>query len=452
MSKWFSFLRKNAAKGKTVIEYLPDADEIERSPLPKFAQFTLHVLLVALASFGAWACFSEVDQVVVAQGSLVNPRPNVVVQPLETSIVKSVDVRTGQVVKQGDTLAVLDATFIQADENQLQLRLASLETQVKGLEQELSGSFDSTRLLVSADDQLQAGLSQERRENYKAQQAKMAETAAKLKAALSANQRDQKLVSSRLRALKEIENVQEKMVAQKYGAPLQLLEAQLRSQDVERNLDQVVSREQELRRELAAFEAEKLAFEKGWRQKTMEDLLSITRDRDSVKEEIKKADKRKGLITLVAPIDAVVLEIAKLSPGSIVRGTETFFTLVPLNAQLEAEVQIASNDVGYIRRGHPVHLKLDSFPFQRHGTLDANVRTISEDAFRRDSAAKSGSDVYYVSRITLRDINLKNMLENARLLPGMTVSAEIVVGQRSVISYLAWPLTKGLGQAIREPL
>lgn len=452
MSKWDFFSKKGkGSKGKTAIEYLPDADEIERSPLPRFAQTTMHVLLASFAAFALWAIFSQLDLVVIAQGRLINPLPNIVVQPLETSIIQSVDVRVGQVVKKGETLATLDATFIQADENQLRLRLGSLETQVQGLGQELSGQASQSQPTPSADDLLQANLLSERKANYKAQQIRIGETAAKLRAALATNRRDQKLAASRLKSLKEIETMQEKMVAQKFGAPIQLMEAQLRSKEVERDLELVGNREQEILRELAAAEAEKTAFEKGWRQKTMEDLLAVSRERDALSEQLQKADKRHRLVTLVAPVDAVVLDIAKLSPGSIVKEAETFFTLVPLNAQLEAEVHIDSADVGYIKLGHPVHLKLDAYPFQRHGTLEAHIRTISEDAFRRDAAAKSGADAYYLSRITLNQTNLRNMTEGSRLLPGMTLTAEVVVGKRSVISYLAWPLTKGLDEAIREP-
>ena len=128
------------------------------------------------------------------------------------------------------------------------------------------------------------------------------------------------------------------------------------------------------------------------------------------------------------------------------------FTLVPLSADLEAEVQIDSVDVGYVRLGDMAQLKLDAYPFQKHGTLTASVRTISEDAFRRDATAFApGADAYYISRIALGKDRLKSMPEQARLLPGMTVSAEIVVGKRSVISYLLWPLTKALDESIREP-
>ena len=438
-------------RGKTVVEYLPDADEIERSPVPRMAQMTLQLLVLALVVFGVWASLSQLDKVVVAQGRLVNPLPNVVVQPLETSIVQSVDVRVGQVVHKGDQLASLDATFAAADESQLKSRLESLETQVQGLEQELSGAALTVAPDSSPDSQLQANLLSERRANYQAQQLKMTEMSAKLKASLATNRQDQLALTSRLKSVKEIEAMQEKMVAQKYGAPVQLLEAQQRSKEVERDLDQARNREQEIRRELAAFEAERTAFEKGWRQKAMEEMLAVSRERDSVREQLQKADKRQALVVLTAPVDAVVLEIAKLSPGSIVKEAETFFTLVPLNVVMEAEVHIDSTDIGYIKLGDPVRLKLDAYPFQKHGTLDGSVRTISEDAFKRDSVEKSGTDAYYLSRITLKSTALKNMAESGRLLPGMTLSAEIVVGQRSVMSYLAWPLTKGLAESAREP-
>jgi len=438
-------------KGKTVVEYLPDADEIERSPIPRFARVTLHMLVIAIAMFIAYACFSELDQVVVAQGRLINPLPNVVVQPLETSIVQTVDVRVGQVVKKGDQLATLDATFAQADESDIKFRLSSLETQILGLEAELTGDAANVKAPSNPDEKLQAQLLAERRASYKAQLTRLNETLSKLRAQLTTNRSDQQLVLSRLKSIKDIEAMQDKMVAQKYSAPLQLLEAQQRTQEVERELELTRSKEQELRRELSAYEAEKLAFEKNWRQRAMEEMLRATRERDTLLQQLQKADKRSKLVTLYAPQDAVVLEIAKLSPGSVVQGAETFFTLVPLNTKLEAEVQINSMDVGYIKVGDAVHIKLDAFPFQRHGTLDGNVRSISQDAFKRDVSAKGGLDAYYLGRVKFEGGGLRNMLDSARLMPGMTLNAEIVVGKRTIMSYIAWPITKGLDEAVREP-
>ncbi|MBI3229631.1 MAG: HlyD family type I secretion periplasmic adaptor subunit [Burkholderiales bacterium] len=439
------------AKPGPEVEFLPDADELERSPLPRIARLTLHLMVLALVSFVVWASFSEVERVVIAKGKLVNPAPNIVVQPLETSIIQSIDVKVGQVVKKGERLAMLDATFALADQSQVMNRMRSLEIQQQSLRAELSGMGGLELNSKDADTALQSNLATERLANYNAQKRKLEESIARIKATQETNKRDQQVLATRLKSLREREAMQEKLVAQNFGAKVNLLEAQDKRLEVERDLMLSRNHETELSRELAGLEADKSAFEKGWRQKAMEELLSITRERDALNEQLQKANKRHKLETVIAPADGVVLEITKLSQGSIVKEAEAMFTLVPLGAQMEAEVQIDSVDVGYIKPGDLAHVKLDAFPFQRHGSITAKVRTISEDAFRRENNSAPGMEAYYLSRINLGDAKLKNMTARTRLLPGMTLNAEIVVGKRSVMSYLIWPLTKALDESIREP-
>jgi len=393
----------------TVIEFLPDADEIERRPLPRLARTTLYALASMLVIFLIWATFFKVDRVVVAHGRIITPLPDIVVQPLETAIIQSIDVQVGQVVKKGQKLATLDSTFAEADQAELKSHIEKLN-----------------------------------------------ETIAGLRAALDTNKHDQQILETRVKSLQEIENMQEKLVAQQFGARVHLLEARDKRLEVERDMDLAKNREQELKRQLAASEAEKSAFDLTWRQKMMEDLLATSHDRDAQSEQLLKADRRHKLVTLVAPTDSVVLEIAKLSQGSVVREAETLFTLVQLDTTLESEVQIDSIDTGYVKVGDTARLKLDAFPFQKHGTLTGKIQTISEDAFRRDnqgnpSLLAQGTDAFYLSRITFGKSKLKNMPEQAKLLPGMTLTAEIVVGQRSVISYLLWPLGKAVDESIGEP-
>lgn len=455
MSRLLARLR--GAPDATEIDFLPDADAIERSPLPGFVRITLHVLAAAFFTFVLWASLSHVEKIVVAKGRLVSPRGNLVLQPLETSIVQKIEVRVGQVVKKGQLLATLDPTFTGADDAQLRARLQSLDTQIADLRAELGGkpgarAVPGQSARSDADQLLQAQLSSERQANFSAQQSKMEQNIARLQAGLETNRRDQVILAQRVRALREVEAMQEQLMAEQFGAKMHLLEARDRRLGVERDMIMQQNKLQELERELASAQAERAAFGKSWRQKSMEDLLAATRDRDGVSEQLAKADKRHQLVQLLAPADAVVLEIGKISTGSVVREAEAMFTLVPLGAELEAEVQIDSLDIGYIKAGDLAHLKVDAFSFQQHGALDGKVRTISSDAFRREQASTGqGLDAYYVSRISLGDGKLKHMAPGARLLPGMTLSAEVVVGHRSVMSYLLWPLTKALDESIREP-
>ena len=388
-----------------------------------------------------------------AQGRLATPLSNIVVQPIETSIIRSIDVRVGQVVRKGERLATLDPTDADADQAQLRLKFDSLDTQVKRLEAELTGKAAPAESgQVSADTQLQDKLAGERRANFAAQVTRLNENIAKTRASLDTNLRDQQVLGDRTKSLREVESMQERLVDQKFGAKVNLLDARNKRMEVERDYTLAKNQEPQIRRELAGMEAEKQAFVNGWRQKIMEDMLNLTRERDATAEQIKKGTLRRDKVVLTAPADAMVQDIAKLSQGSVAQAAEKMFTLVPLGTALDAEVQIDSLDVGHVKPGDVAHIKLDAFPFQKHGTLEAKVRTLSEDAFKRETTnMETGTDAYYVSRIDLGASRLKNMDPHARLLPGMTLTAEIVVGKRTVLSYLLWPLTKGLDEAIREP-
>jgi len=431
-------------------DFLPDADEIERRPLPAAARFTLHVLLVAFVGFLVWASVSEVDMIVTARGKLVTPLSNIVVQPLETSIIQSIDARVGQVVKKGDRLATLDATFAAADESQLRNRLDSLNTQLANIEAELMGKGQSVARNASADGQIQSQLSQERRATFAAQQRRQQESIGKLQSELETAQRDEQGTAARVKVLREMESMADDLVTKKLAPRARLLEAQDRLLEAQRALELSRNRQIEIGRELAALRAEKTSFETGWRQRLLEEQLNVSRERDGVADQLQKATRRQSMVVLTAPADAVVLEIANLSQGSIVREAEPFFTLVPLGEVLEADVQIDSQDVGYVKTGDLTHIKLDAFPFQKHGMLKGSLRTISQDAFKRNGNAGT-LDAYYAGRVAIASFKLDNMAPGTTVLPGMTLAAEINVGKRSVMSYLLWPVTKAFNESIREP-
>lgn len=435
------------------LEFQPDARELEERPLPGAARWSLYALAGLVAALIVWASLSEVDRIVTARGKLVTTAPTLVVQPLETSIVRRVAARAGQVVKKGQVLAALDPTFTEADVARLQGRLASLQAQIQRLEAELQGGDYTPGQGNAEDRRLQLLLFQKRRARFRARRLASAESLAALQAQLTTNLRDQKVLAQRLQGLREIERMRSALHQEKHESRLRVLEARNRRLEVERELQQVKNREPELRHQLARVAAEVQAFEEAWRQEAAEELVSATRERDNAAEQLAKARKRQDLVLLRAPADAVVLETARRSVGSVVQAAETMFTLVPVDVPLEAEAHIAARDIGYLRVGDSARIKLDAFSFQKHGTLKARVRSISEDVFqpRGPSAEGEPAGVYYLARFAIDEPRLKGVPKDFRLIPGMTLSAEIKVGSRSVISYFLYPIIRTFDESIREP-
>jgi hemolysin D len=171
---------------------------------------------------------------------------------------------------------------------------------------------------------------------------------------------------------------------------------------------------------------------------------------DAAREQLAKAARHQDLVRLEAPEDAVVLTLAKLSVGSVLKEGDPFITLAPLRSPVEAEVRIAARDVGFVRPGDSAILKLDAFNFVEHGTAAGSVSWISEGAFTQDDNG-SPVDPYYKARIALTKVELKDVPDSFRLVPGMTLTADIKVGTRSVLMYILRGVIRGIDEAMREP-
>lgn len=435
------------------LEFLPDPDAIEQRPLAGVTRWVLYSLVFMLVAFITWATFSDIDQIVTSRGQLVTSKPNVIVQPMETSIIQSVDVRVGQVVKKGQRLAALDPTFAAADESQLRGGLSSLDARTRRLEGELSQqSISQSQSNHSEDVKLQDQLKKTRSDNYRTRLLSFDENLARLNASLKTNHQDQQMLEARVKSLAELEQMQEQLISKNFGARQRLLEAQDRKLEVERDLELARNKHTEIVREIAAARADRAAFQKEWQQRSMEELVEVRRDRNSAVDQLKKAEKRRSLISVVAPVDAVVLEISKLSTGSVVREAETLFKLVPLDVPLELEAKIEAADVGFVKAGDKVRIKLDAYPFQKHGSLQGHVQVVSLDAFTREAnQERAAGTSYYLARIRLDSATLDNVGNNFRLLPGLSATGEIKVGERSIISYFLYPIIGTLDQSLREP-
>ncbi|WP_051340601.1 HlyD family type I secretion periplasmic adaptor subunit [Azospirillum halopraeferens] len=445
-------LKRPAKPGDLELEFLSDADAIEERPLPRAARLILHSLVALIVALVVWAAVSEIDRVVTARGKLVTTPATIVIQPLETAVVRAIEVKVGEVVRKGDTLVLLDSTFTTADVTQLRTRLNSLDAQIRRLEAELARADGSDLTGETPDERLQQALFRERQQFRRAKLTLFDENVGRINALQNSNTRDQAVLKERVKAMVEVERMREELHQRQTGSRLLMLESREQRLTVEQELQRALNKEFELRQELAVVEAERRSFEQDWQQKALEELVTAKRERDGLSEQLAKAERRSELVVMTAPSDAVVLEVAKRSLGSVVREAEPLVTLVPLDAPLEAEVQIEARDVGYLRAGDPARIKIDAFPFQKHGTVSASLRTISEDAFARERAGpEQGSEAYYMGRLDMGQMELRGISDGTRLLPGMTLSAEISVGKRTVLSYFLYPLMRGLDESIREP-
>lgn len=432
------------------LEFQPDSREFELRQPHKASRSIMYLLLLLLAAGLVWSCLAEVDRVVTARGKLISTGQDVVVQPLINSIIRSLDVQVGQVVKAGQTLATLDPTFSKSDVDQVQVQLSSLNSRILRLECELLNKpFAKAEDFSDEDFQIQNELLRGRREEYQARIRAYEQESAALTAAIASFADQLAQMRKQREIMGEIVKMRQNLYEQGADARVNFLGVQNDYLALQAQIEKITNNELEIRHSLAKIAAEKESFKNNWRNEISKELASLKSSRDSAQEQMAKARRYNELVNLTSPVDAVVLELNKYSVGSVVKEGEPIMSLVPLNVPVEAEVNVEARDIGYIRVGDLCRLKLDTFPFQEHGTLDGSVRTVSEDAFQIQNEA--GRAYLFRTRIELKSVNLKKVPDDMRLSPGMTLTAEIKVGKRRVITFFIYPLIKAFDESFREP-
>ena len=446
-------------------EFQPDAVMIEERPLPLFARSVVYIVTTLIVTFVLWASLSQLDRVVTARGKLITVDPLIVVQPLDTAIIRTIDVRVGDVVQAGAVLATLDPSFTKSQETATQERLNSMTTEESRLEAEIYDTAFPPTAAGSALDpkylKLQQAVYAHRQAEYQASVGASDADIARYEASLVTNRKAQDGFAQRLKVIGDIETMRQDLYDLKVGSKLNLLQTQLDRLALIDQLGEKQNQEKELLQQLASAREQKEKYINNWVREAGEKLTTVQQDISTATQQLASAQRKNELVVLRSPTDAVVLELGQRSIGSVAKEAEPLVTLVPQGNTIEAEVDVDSADVARLRVGDTVRVKLDALPFQRHGTLDGRLRVVTENSFPPDKngsgstpaadAKPDAQSAFFRARIALGPIDLQDIPKDFRLIPGMTATAEINVGKRTIVSYVLDPVIRLFDEGLREP-
>jgi hemolysin D len=469
--------RKEPASEQLIALFRSETAEIEHASPPTVARMAVLWLAACFACMIGVSLLMPMDRVVTSEmGRIVTTRPPIVLQALDPSIIRSIDVEQGEPVKKGQLLATLDPTFAAADVGALKMKIASLDAEIARCQAELAHQpFVPPKVVLPEADiygRLQQAYYDQRQAQFDAQVQNYDQQAAALRASIAKYQIDQQRLAERAKIAQQIEQMRATLAASEVGSKLNLLIATDQKVEIERNLQLDNGILVESQHKLDSVIAQRNAYVQDWMGQTSQELVKARNDRDEADESLSKAEKHQALVRLTAPEDAIVLDLTKLSVDSVVRGGQVLIALAPLHSPMQAEVHIGPKSIGFIRAGDPAKIKFTAFDYQQHGEAEGQVSWISEGTFNTnggegtvptDQSADSteGTNVaadgtqgnrppYYLARIALTKVALRDVPGSFRLLPGMMLTADIKVGTRSVFMYLFARLL-GVDEAMREP-
>lgn len=400
----------------------------------------------------------RIDKVVSASGKLVAQAPNIVVQPFGESIVESINVREGDVVRKGQVLARLNPTFATADLMTIKNQLDLLDAKAARLQAVTSGTNyvpDPANPLAD----LQASIFRQQTTEYRYSLQNYDQRIVQLQTKIAGDRSQANFYRERQGIAANLEDMRQQLQDRQIGSRL----ATLTARDVRLGMASARAQSEsdaaQASRELAAQRAEREAFIQRWNRQNAQELAETRMQLVQAQQSYAKAQLHSNLQVLVAPRDAIVLSVGKVSLGSVVPTGSPLIQLVPIDAPLSAEVDIPGLDSGYVRPGDEVRIKFDTLPFLRHGSARGVVRSISADSFSPETPPQNGGStlpnrprtLYYRGDVALDDIRLHNTPPGFRLTPGMPLTADVKVGTRTVLGYFIGKILPVAHDGMREP-
>jgi len=419
-----NFLSNRAAKAAMPISrqdnYLAKDILLREATNPSYVRKTILLASGGLIGLLAWSAIAQVDVVTRAQG-LLSPLSSVqVIQHLDGGRIKAIHVADGQPVKRGAPLITLDDTEIRAGLETARARYWAVYSRHQRLKSFITGAAPDFspipaeyRKAAAEEATILAITRGSRSDELQVIQAQRSQTAAE---------------ASAVRELAEIRGdlAREKLVSR--TSYLETLRA----------LNQLEGQSRTLGSQAAAVGS-------GRNRDAAEQLGRTTDELAQLGEEVKVLETRLARMELRAPMDGVVQGLAFRTLGGVIAPGVQLMNIVPVADDLEADVRVAASDVGHVRVGQPVRVKIATYDFLRYGTLSGKVSRIAAN-----STVTEKGESFYTVKVTMKRDAGSGGLANRPLLSGMVVESDIVTDRQSVLHYLLAPLFRAAERAFSE--
>ncbi|QEZ42868.1 HlyD family type I secretion periplasmic adaptor subunit [Cupriavidus oxalaticus] len=396
-----------------------------------------------------YAVFARMDVVVSAQGKVIPSGKSKVVQPLEAGVVRQIYVRDGQKVKAGDVLIELDPTTTAADRDRLQRDHWEAEAEVQRLTALLDGKGTLPTIEGLPDDiartqqaQLTSALAE-----HRAKMAALDAEVARKRADRDGTAASLEQIRASLPLVTKKNDMREELVKTGHIAETGLIETRLELINLKKELALQTNRLAEANAGLNAAHQQRAQAVAEFTARNSAELAEESRKAATAELELVKATQRRDLQILRAPIDGVVQQLAVTTVGGVVTQAQPVAIVVPENTALEVDAQVQNKDIGYVKPGQRVITKVETFDFTRFGYIEGQVQWVGTDAVNDQKLGP-----IYPVRIRLAEQATPNSVNGRKgtLTPGMSVTADIRVDERRMISYFLSPLLRYKDEALRE--
>lgn len=433
---------------KTVLPYVADSILLEESGMPWLVRSSILAAAIIVFLFIGWSAVTRTAEVSVASGWITPSGKIQTIQHLEGGIVTDILVEEGEIVEPGQTLVKLEAISVGSDLAVVTGRFTALKVQAERLRAFIEGREPD----FGAVDPAFATLAEDQRQILAGQIASREATRqvflqqlGSLKSQRGGLVQRAKTTRNHIALLKSELDARSALAEKGLTSRFQLLRSQQEMNRAKGVLSQIATEREQFTLSMEETQRRIEELDATTRADAQAELGIVTDSLRDMQETIQKQDNRFQHLDIRAPVRGIVQVLNIHTVGGVINPGETIMEIIPINDELVAEVRLSPRDIGHISAGQAVKVKFTTYDFARHGAVDGTLKSVSATTLFDDDGQP-----YYKGVVHLEKIYVGDDPSHRPITPGMTLSAEILTQDRSLLTYLLKPVYRGLDESFHE--
>lgn len=429
-------------KNNDVHEFQPLLVEIEDRPLNPLGRSILWLILGIITFGSLWLFIAKIDVVVSARGKIIPSGEIKILQPIETGVIREIFVKEGDKIHKGQILMQIDPSVTETSLDSKVKDLSVINTQIKRLKALVEDKdFKQTKNM----DKL---IYLEQHNLYTHQKNTLGQNLIKFKMKIEQSQAQCNSAASDIVRIKGLLN-NDKARLERMKHVLDII-ARNDYEEVQKSVNNLT--EQIIMSQHKEIESQKHMLEIKQEVKVYKDQMCSEwfKELDQKQKEARALESQITAITfqnqkqqIIAPLDGYVGKLLVHTEGGVVTPAEKLISIIPMNAPLIIKATVLNKDIGFIKIGMASAIKIDTFSFQKYGSLEGRVEIIGRDAIDDEKLGP-----VYEIKIIPKETTLRVEGEDKPIEPGMSVTAEIKVGKRRIIEFFIYPLIKYMDEGM----
>ncbi len=446
---------------KKQLKYLSSASVLEETSNRTLVVWSIGIISAIILLLIVWATFSTVKETAVTYGQIVPQGEVQVIQHLEGGIVRKLHVRGGEHVKQGQILAQLDTTQALSELEQMQSREVTLVIDLQRLKDFINNEkpdldkwskaiIDSKYNNVKHTSQIkrlledQVDLLNLQLKSQKDQRSVLNSQLEQRQDEFKKLEKQQKVTSNHLALLTKEKAMFDSLGKHSPISQREYLEIQREINQAQGDLNNIFSQQDQAKESIVEIQNRLHQLSSDAKETASEELGEKSAELLQVRHAIQKLEDRSQRLEIRSPVKGIVHDI-EVSSGSVIQPGGLIMNVVPLDKKLVVETKITTRDIGFVKIGDPVKVKVITFDYARYGAIEGKLINISASTLLDEK-----EQPYYEGIVELDKEYVGENPDKNKLIPGMTVQADITTGEKSIISYILKPIQSTVGSSFSE--